>query len=58
MCITLGLDLTKDKAIIQRENQIYLFVADEIYNSRSFLQDIEGLYPATLLSLELLKSLN
>ena len=58
ICITLGLDLTKDKAITHRENQIYLFVADEIYNSRSFLQNLEGVYPASLLSLELLKSLH
>ena len=58
ICITLGLDLTKDKAITLRKNQIYLFVADEIYNSRSFLQNLEGVYPASLLSLELLKSLH
>jgi hypothetical protein len=54
--ITLGLDLTEDKAKIIRQNNVYIFVADEIYQSRLFLQHTEGIYPASSLSLDLLKS--
>jgi len=55
--ITLGLDLTETKAKAIRNHNIYLFVADEIYTSRTFLQKIKGIYPSSKLSIELLKKL-
>jgi hypothetical protein len=55
--ITLGLDLTETKAKAIRNHDIYLFVADEIYNSKNFLQKIKGIYPASKLTIELLRKL-
>lgn len=55
--ITLGLDLSEEKAKTIRQHNTYLFVSDEIYNSRTFLQQIEGVYKASDLSLKLLKKL-
>ena len=57
ICITLGLDLNKDKAETIRKHGVYLFVADEIYSSRLFLQKINGVYPVTQLTLDTLKNL-
>jgi hypothetical protein len=42
--ITLGIDLTEEKAIAIREHGVYLFVADEIYASCDYLQNIDGIY--------------
>lgn len=57
ICITLGLDLNEDKAKTIRKHGVYLFVADEIYASREFLQKIDGVYPVKNLTLETLKTL-
>ncbi len=55
--ITLGLDLSEEKAKSIRQHGVFLFVADEIYKSRKYLQEIEGIFPASLLSIKTLKSL-
>lgn len=55
--ITLGLDLPEDKAKTIRQHNIYLFVADEIYLSRSYLQKMKGVYKASDLTLTTLKNL-
>ncbi|NMA32917.1 MAG: hypothetical protein GX944_03240, partial [Alphaproteobacteria bacterium] len=56
--ITLGLDLNEEKAKTILKHGTYLFVADEIYNSREFLQKLNGVYKASDLSEKLLKKLN
>ena len=56
--ITLGIDLTEEKAKAITGHSVYLFVADEIYNSRPFLQKIGGVYPASELTLKLLEDLS
>ncbi len=56
--ITLGLDLTHEKALSIRKHGVYLFIADEIYNARKDLQSIDGIYPASKLELSLLKKLS
>lgn len=56
--ITLGLDLTEEKAKSIKNYGVTTFVADEIYNSRKYLQDIDGVYPASSLTLSLLKKLS
>ncbi|MEX2515192.1 MAG: hypothetical protein WD335_03615 [Candidatus Paceibacterota bacterium] len=55
--ITLGLDLRQNIAEAIRNHGVYLFVADEIYKSRDYLQKIDGVYAASSLSLDLIKSL-
>lgn len=55
--ITLGLDLSEAKAKAIRQHGVYLFVADEIYKSRKYLQDTEGVFPASSLNIKTLKSL-
>ena len=55
--ITLGLDLSEEKAKVIRQHGIYLFAADEIYKSRKYLQEIDGVFPASLLNIKTLKSL-
>jgi len=55
--ITLGTDLREAAAKAIRSHEVYLFVADEVYNSNKFLQNIEGIYPASKLSIKLLKQL-
>lgn len=55
--ITLGLDLNRYKAESIRKYGVYLFVADEIYLSRAFLQKIDGVYSVKDLSLQTLKKL-
>ena len=55
--ITLGLDLSEGKAKAIRQHGVYLFVADEIYKSRKYLQDIEGVFPASSLNIKTLRSL-
>ena len=55
--ITLGTDLREAAAKAIRSHDVYLFVSDEVYNSNKFLQNIEGIYPASKLSLNLLKRL-
>lgn len=55
--VTLGLDLTEEKAKSILKHHVILFVADEIYNARIYLQKIDGVYPASALTLSLLKKL-
>ncbi|MCH8519650.1 MAG: hypothetical protein LAT82_02750 [Nanoarchaeota archaeon] len=55
--ITLGLDLNEEKAKTIRKHNVYIFVSDEIYNSKYFLKELEGIHPVSQLTLETLKSL-
>jgi hypothetical protein len=55
---TLGLDLTEEKAKSIRQHNVVIIVADEIYNSREYLQCIDGIYPASKLDLNLLYKLS
>jgi len=55
--ITLGTDLRENIANAIRDHGVYLFVADEIYKEKKFLQEKEGIYPASELSLGLLNKL-
>jgi len=55
--ITLGLDLNEEKAKIINQNGVYLFVADEIYESRTFLHKLKGVYSVKNFNIETLKSL-
>ena len=55
--ITLGLDLNEEKAKIINQNGVYLFVADEIYESRTFLRKLEGVFSVKNFNIETLKSL-
>lgn len=48
--ITLGTDLRENIANSIREHNVYLFVADEIYKSKKYLQKIDGIYPASKLT--------
>lgn len=56
--ITLGLDLSEEKAKSIRSHNVYLFVSDEIYASKEYLQRVEGIYPAGELNINLLKKLS
>ncbi|HBM91228.1 MAG TPA: hypothetical protein DD400_05080 [Rhodospirillaceae bacterium] len=55
--ITLGLDLNEAKAKTILENGTKLFVSDEIYDSRGFLNKLKGVYPVSSLSLKTLRAL-
>lgn len=55
--ITLGTDLRPVIAESIRKHGVYIFVADEVYGAKPFLQKIEGVYPVSKLNLALLKSL-
>lgn len=55
--ITLGLDLTEEKAKAITNYGVVTFVSDEIYNSRKYLQSMKSIYPASQLSLKVLKNL-
>ena len=52
--ITLGIDLTEAKVKAIRNHNVYLFVADEIYNSYLYLRECDGVYPASSLNVETL----
>ncbi len=52
--ITLGTDLRENIARSIRAHGVYLFVADEVYESKGFLRSIEGIYPASKLNQDLL----
>jgi len=56
--ITLGIDLTEEKVKAIRNHNIFLFVADEIYQSSEYLQKIEGIYSSKDLTLQTLKGLH
>jgi hypothetical protein len=55
--ITLGTDLRENIAKAIRAHGVYLFVADEVYEAKEYLQKIEGIFPASELSLTLLEEL-
>ena len=55
--ITLGLDLNEEKARTISLHGVYLFVADEIYQSRTYLHKMDRIYSVKELSLKLLKGL-
>ncbi|MEN9912113.1 MAG: hypothetical protein RI956_557, partial [Pseudomonadota bacterium] len=55
--ITLGLDLNEEKAKTIRSHNTIIFVSDEIYQSRLFLQEMEGIYSASELTIDTLKKL-
>lgn len=55
--ITLGLDLTEEKAKSIQNHGVITFVSDEIYESKKFLQDMKNIYPASSLNLKLLKNI-
>jgi hypothetical protein len=55
--ITLGLDLNEEKAKTIINHGIYLFVADEIYQTREFLQNLNKVFPVKNLNLKTLKNL-
>lgn len=55
--ITLGLDLNEEKAKTILDNGVYLFVADEIYESRAFLRKMKGVNSVKNLNIKTLKSL-
>ncbi|HNY35987.1 MAG TPA: hypothetical protein PLD14_01655 [Candidatus Pacearchaeota archaeon] len=55
--ITLGTDLRENIANAIRAHGVYLFVADEVYEAKEYLQKIEGIFPASKLSLALLEKL-
>lgn len=55
--ITLGIDLTEEKANSIRNHGVYLFVADEVYDANIYLQVKEGIYPARLLTKDTLDDL-
>jgi hypothetical protein len=56
--ITLGTDLTEEKVKAIRNHNVFLFIADEVYNSYPYLQDIDGVYPSKDLTIEVLERLN
>ncbi len=55
--VTLGLDLNEEKAKTIVSHGTIIFVADEVYNSRPFLQTISGVYSVKSLNLETLRLL-
>ncbi len=55
--VTLGLDLTEEKAKTIINHGIYIFVADEIYNSREYLKLSDNVYSVKDLHYEILKKL-
>ena len=55
--ITLGLDLSEQKAKTIINHGTKIFVADEIYNAREYLKNLDGVYSVKNLTLKTLKSL-
>jgi hypothetical protein len=55
--ITLGIDLTQEKVKAIRNHHVFLFVADEVYISEQYLQDIDGVYSSKDLTIDILESL-
>lgn len=55
--ITLGTDLTKDKAIAIRNHGVYIFIADEVLLQNKELKNIKGVFAISDLSLTLLEQL-
>ena len=55
--ITLGIDLTEEKAKSIRKHQVYLFVAEEVYADTPFMQTMEGIFSAKDLTVNTLINL-
>lgn len=55
--ITLGTDLTEQIANTIRQHKTFIFVAPEVYKSKQYMQDIEGVFPVTEFNLATLKAL-
>lgn len=55
--ITLGLDLTEEKAKSIEQHGVITFVSDEIYASKNYLKVNKSVYPASQLTIKVLKSL-
>lgn len=55
--ITLGLDLFEEKAKTIVNHDAYIFVADEIYQTRAFLKKMKKVYSVKDLNLQTLKNL-
>lgn len=56
--ITLGIDLTEAKVKAIRKHGVFLFVAEEIYSTHQYLQDIKGVYSSKDLTYEVLGGLS
>ena len=56
--ITLGVDLTQEKVLAIRNHNVFLFVADEVYQANQYLQEIRGVYSSRDLTIETLKHIN
>lgn len=56
--VTIGLDLNLEKAKTIIQHDTYIFVADEVYNSRDYLKNMEKVYSAKYLNMETLKKLS
>jgi len=56
--ITLGLDLTKEKAKSITKHGVYLFVAEEVYNQRKDLQEIKNVFSASEFNINEIVKLN
>jgi len=56
--ITLGLDLNEEKAKAIRNHNVFIFVADEIYKSKEYLKNMEGVFSVKELDLKTLKLLS
>lgn len=55
--ITLGMDLTKEKVKAIRNHDVYLFVSNEVYYAHKYLQEQDGVFSSSQLTLDVLKSL-
>ena len=55
--ITLGLDLTEEKAKSIRNHGVYLFVSDEVYTMNKYLQKLKGVFSTQSLTIKTLSSL-
>lgn len=56
--VTLGLDLNEEKARIITNHGTHIFVADEVYRSREYLQALQNVHSANDLTYEFLKNLH
>lgn len=56
--MTLGMDLTEEKAKSILKHGSYIFVSDEVYQRSKFLKDLEGVYSAKDFNCKTLKNLS
>lgn len=55
--ITLGIDLTYEKALAITKHGVHLFIADEVYKSRDDLIELEGVHSVISLTVKTLEKL-